>query len=609
MPDENWNHLEISGAAYGTLSFIEYDKENQKNSEKLIFVRPAEQERTFHRLPSSFRGGKIRFDNEVQETPIGEFQSYNVTPGKEPEGLVKLTYTLTGQAEPDNHTLKSLIEYIDGRFLPDERSLMVAQPPGAPQISENIYVENPMPLVHILIPFEFRAGNLNRNYTRYSYTWENINGGLDGIAIDIPPLKVKATHCEYFPLNIQIKDPIWHDRSLFDFSFSIKPGEPKTIWMDTHDRILPSGYSLYITIAGAGADFGSASLEGAKLRLIFKDRKEAAKEHEIDRFTQVKDNVANMVEEHPNIKKLKMYGRYSEDMTDLFRVNPDHIPGRYYWSIKNQEQVWPSFTQPEAPKGIPIWAFRQIENLKRVKQFILWWIDERQIENGEFGGGLSDDGDMTNQWPGPALMGVEPEKIKESVLREMEAFYENKMFTNGLPTIQTDALHVYEEGINVIPHTMLLNYGDPKVVERLMETAKAYERITGINNLGHRHIRSSYFSGTKLANESVWSTAKTHYSHLILHPGLVLVEFNGHPATKKLLLELADGLLAHRKKDDNGFYCLPAEILFPSGKDIGKEIGSAAHLFWAAWLWTGSSKYLLPIEDEKNAATTAYLIR
>ena len=49
--------------------------------------------------------------------------------------------------------------------------------------------------------------------------------------------------------------------------------------------------------------------------------------------------------------------------------------------------------------------------MKLFKQFINWWIDERQIENGEFGGGLSDDGDLTHLWPAAVLMGIEPKKI------------------------------------------------------------------------------------------------------------------------------------------------------------------------------------------------------
>ena len=414
-------------------------------------------------------------------------------------------------------------------------------------------------------------------------------------------MNVKPTHGDLFPVNIQIKDPIWPGRNLFDFTFSVKPDEPTTLWLDTRDRILPNGKSLYLTIAGAGADFGPNILEGTRLRLIFKNYEEARAEHENDRFNQLKDNYGNLVEEYPNKKKLKMYDRFNRDITDLLRVNPNHMPGRYYWSNNNPEQGWPSFTQPEPPRGIPLWAFLQIENLKLFKQFVMWWIDERQIENGEFGGGLSDDGDMTNQWPGLALMGVEPEKVTDSILREMEAFYENRMFTNGLPTIMTDELHVYEEGINVLPQAMMLDYGDPKAVERLMKTAKAFDFITGINQLGHRQIRSSFFSGTKIAEEYPWAVSKTNYSHLILHPGLALVEFNGNPTTKKMLLEIADGLLAQRRKDDNGNYYIPAYVDFPSGKGHGgRALGSSCHLFWAAWRWTENDKYLFPIMDEIN---------
>ena len=69
-----------------------------------------------------------------------------------------------------------------------------------------------LPLVHILIPD----------------TWDQVTDGLDGIAIDLPALKVKPTHGELFPLNIQVKDPLWPMRDMLDFTFSVKPGEAKT---------------------------------------------------------------------------------------------------------------------------------------------------------------------------------------------------------------------------------------------------------------------------------------------------------------------------------------------------------------------------------------------
>jgi hypothetical protein len=127
---------------------------------------------------------------------------------------------------------------------------------------------------------------------------------------DLPALKVKPTHGAYFPMNVRVKDPLWTYRDMLDFSFSVKPGEARTLWLDTRDRILPPGKGLYLTIAGAGADFGSAALEGAQIRLIFKARAEAAKEHELDRFTQVRDVYAMMVEEHTNSTKLNMYNRF-----------------------------------------------------------------------------------------------------------------------------------------------------------------------------------------------------------------------------------------------------------------------------------------------------------
>jgi len=590
LPDEHWNHLEISGAAYGTFRHLA----NASSKESVIlFDRPKLQERTFHRLDRSMRGGLLKFDDAVQETPIGELAAYCVTEGTEPHGTFRLSYTLRADVEPDYPCLASLRDYVRGRFVPDERSVVVALPDGAPRSPRKSAPQNPLPLVHILIPCDFRYQQPGGTVVNFSYTWENANAGLDGIALDLPPMNVKPTHGGLFPMNVRILDPLWPDRTLLDFSFSVRPGEAKTLWLDTRDRMLPPGYSLYMTLAGAGSDFGPASLDGARLRLVFKDRKDALPEHELDRFTQVKDNCGFIVEEHPNNTKLRLYERFQRDIGDLLRVNPDHVPGRYYWCENNPEQGWPEFTQPAAPRGVPLWAFRQAEDMRLLGQFVNWWIDNRQIENGEFGGGLSDDGDLTNQWPGPALMGIDPEKITRSVLREMGAFYENGMFTDGLSTILADELHSCEEGIQVLGQTMLLDYGNPKVVERLMETARRYPDITDVNAAGHRHICTSLFSGTRIVREGVWQWAKPA-SYLILQPGMALVEFNGHPGTRKLLLELADGVIAHRKKDSD---VLPAEIFFPTDEGRGAGVGRAVHLFWAAWRWTGNPKYLLPLQN------------
>src|SRR5262245_8613469 len=126
-------------------------------------------------------------------------------------------------------------------------------------------------------------------------------------------------------------------------------------------------------------------------------------------------------------------------------------------------------------------------------------------------------------WPGTALMGIAPDRVRDSLGRLLDAVYANGMLDRGLPRAQADELHGYEEGINAIGQNLLLDYGSPRQLERAMETARAVETLTGVNAAGHRHFRSSYYSSTRIAEDSVWGWSKA-YMYLLLHPSLSLVE-------------------------------------------------------------------------------------
>ncbi|MGB6744705.1 MAG: LamG-like jellyroll fold domain-containing protein [Terracidiphilus sp.] len=594
MPGEPWNHLEIEGGAWGNMSLLSHDMEKGTDSERTLFERPKGQEVTYHQFDSVITGGKIRFTNVEQEQPIGELSAYYVHPGMEPTGVDTLHYRLTGKIDPDaNPSTVPLVNYIDDRFPPDERTTMVAMPAGAPSTKRK-GTQSGLPIVHILIPADFRSEMVEAGHG-YTYGWENMDGGLDGIAIDLPALNVKPNADGVIPLNIQIKDPLWPMRNMLYFTFAVKPGAPHTLWLDTRDRILPNGKSLYITIAAQSADFDASALEGAELRLIFKPYKDALPEHIADRLTQVRDEYANLVEETVSSRRLNLFNRFDGDITDLLRVDPQNTLGRDYWHEMNHEQPRPPFILPQAPEGVPQWAFLQVEDLGYLKRLINWYIDNRQISNGEFGGGLSDDSDFTEWWPGLAMMGSTPDKIKASLWKEMDAMYAQHMFTNGLATIQTDELHSYEDGLNVLGESMLLDFGSPKQIERAMVTAKRLEWLTGINAAGHRHVRSSYFNGAKMAEGGVWGWSK-EASYMVFHPALSLVLFNGSPETRKMILELADGFLAHYKPGPDGKYALHTEVNFKSDED--KATGMRPwFILWAAYRWTGDPKYVKPFVD------------
>ncbi len=592
LPNEPWNHLEISGGAWGAWTLLANDK--AADLEKPLFDRPKGQEVTWHQLDTSVTGQRIRFVNVEQEQPLGEVSAYYVHPGAEPSGVDTLRYHLTATIRPDdNLSTAPLVDYIRGRFPADERMTMMAMPAGAPGTRAK-EVSTGLPIVHILVPADFRSQMVADGHG-FSYSWENIDAGLDGIAIDLPALKIQSNADGVIPMNIEIKDPLWPMRDMLTFTFAVRPNTPHTLWLDTRDRILPNGKSLYITIAAQSADFNTSALEGAELRLIFKPYKDALPEHIADRFTQVRDEFANLVEESVSSRRLNLFNRFDTDISDLLRVDPQNEQALNYWHEMNHEQPHPPFTLPQAPAGVPQWAFLQVEDLGYLKRLINWYIDNRQISNGEFGGGLSDDSDFSEWFPGLALMGSTPDKITAALSRELDAMYAQHMFTNGLATIQTDELHSYEDGINVLGESMLLDFGSPKQIERAMVTAKRLEWLTGINAAGHRHIRSNYFNGAKMAEGGVWGSSKES-SYMVFHPALSLVLFNGSPETRKMILELADGILAHYKPGPDGKPTLHLEVNFKSDED--KPTGMRAwFILWAAYRWTGDAKYVQPFID------------
>jgi hypothetical protein len=122
------------------------------------------------------------------------------------------------------------------------------------------------------------------------------------------------------------------------------------------------------------------------------------------------------------------------------------------------------------------------------------------------------------------------------------------MFTNGLPSIQCDELHSAEEGLIALGQALTLDFANPALLERAMETARSLWWLTGVNKAGHRLVRSSYYNGSKMATEWPWGLQRP-YSPLAISPASYVVRFNGNEKLKKLWLELADGLLFHRNED------------------------------------------------------------
>jgi hypothetical protein len=580
LPDEPWNHIEIVGPAWGALDSMtgpECGSPAQHIAQKPHGTVHAAYRLAEHRGPSL-----VQFTNAEQETPIQEFEVLHVASGAEPAGRSILTFRFAATVGDAVRAVTAGVEaFIAGRHNPAERSTLFAVETGALGVAPTKRkAPDALPLVHVIVPD----------------VWDNRDDGLDGLALDLPALHVPSRPDGLIPLAVRIKDPLWPARDMLEFTFSVPAGKAQTIYFDVRDRILPPGQPLYLTMASAAPDFGPASLADAELRLVFKPRSATVAEHAADRFTQVRDAYAMIVEEHAEDPvRYRLRGRLEADLRDLLRAAPDHELGRQYAALVLGAPR-PPFTPGEPPAGVPAWAFRQVELLRRIATVVDWYIDQRQL-NGELGGGLSDDTDLANAWPGLALMGHEPDKLRDSLRQLLDACYAHGMFTNGLSTIQTDELHSYEEGINTIGQLLILGDGSPRQLERAMETTRALGWLTGVNAAGHRHIRSSYFSGAKMATEGPWGWSKS-YSYLLTQPAFLLGDYNANPLARQYVRELADGLLAHRRADPAGKYSLPSAIHFETDAE---GHATRAHvpwpIFWASWRWSGDRRYLDPILD------------
>ncbi|HWA24816.1 MAG TPA: LamG-like jellyroll fold domain-containing protein [Lacunisphaera sp.] len=582
LPDEDWNHLEISGGAGGVVQRISAEGPMEDAStvgfQEVLLRRPEGAERTAHEMPRQ-HGGRIRFRADLKESPLGEVAAYLIEPGGEPAGSkqVEFAFAAASPAVGSRPEIDRLESFIAGRFPPDERATLVGMPAGDQPVAPGEPGERGLPVVHLLLP----------------ETWTG-DDGLDGIALDLPALSA-AGGAASIPIQISIKDPLWSLRELAGVTVGLRVGAPVTLWLDTRDRLLPKGRGLWISIEGRGAEISAQALRQARVRLVFKPRAAARAEHVADRFAQARDAYAMLVEEHPHSEKFDLWNRFKGDLEDVLAADPEHRLARQYAVAAGLARFSPELVPPPSvpPPGVPRWAVRQVELLGRAKRFVNWYIDHRQVAYGDFGGGISDDVDLTNLWPGLALMGAEPEKLRDSARRLLEAAYRNGMFTHGLPTIQADELHSYEEGINCLAQNLLLDPGNPRLLERAMETSRGVESLTGVNAAGHRHIRSSYYSGTRVATDAPWNRQKP-YSFLVCQVPQLLVAFNGNPRARRMNEELAAGLLAHLSGDDERRLLTAVE--FDTDREIEASRGLLPwHVLWSAWRSSGDRRYLEPI--------------
>ncbi len=416
-------------------------------------------------------------------------------------------------------------------------------------------------------------------------------------------------------LTVAVHDPVNESRDLLNFEARVAGAAD--LLLDFPDIILPAGQSLKLSLIDSGAPSLRSAVEA---QVILSTPEKARREHLAQRLVQIRDSFQMLSEARPWMligrsgnpsreeqrlrRRLKLVDELLALLEDVRRIEPQHEITSAYWGWIHRWEAPPPLeiaaATPPPASGIPLWAYQQTILLRQFRQVTDWWIRNRQIPSGEMGGGLGDDTDMVQNWPGVALLDGPAPEIARSVRAVVEACYAQGMVERGLNARRMDALHAYEEGMNALAPAFLLDFGNPILFERMMETAAHYARLTGVNAAGHRHFRS-YQYGTNDLVEEGYHAREDIYSHLIFHPGLYVAWYNGHPGTKSLLVEFGRSLLAHWQRET--YPQLARGIYFPTDEVLNRATpnNETWNLLWGLFELTGDREFLWLLEQAVKA--------
>lgn len=301
------------------------------------------------------------------------------------------------------------------------------------------------------------------------------------------------------------------------------------------------------------------------------------------------------------------YPEMSRHISELFltldicqQLAPEDEKVRQYreWVyLRNLDRLSEVPPPPGPPPGVPAWAWYARLGWLEVRRIAEWWLDERLVPSGEFGGMVGDDSDLYQQFtdlPHFENDGVGA-RVKEAAARLAELAARRNL-RGGVNLLETDALHAYEEGMNHLALMSRWFYGDPIHYERCLESAASMGKLTVRTPDGRRHIPHSRKIGYSELEHPTPPTVEGGSTPLLWHPALQAAEYNRNPGILTLLDEWADTWLRHQRP---GHWATEMDV--PSGKvtafDARRPFSGRAQNLTFLWLYrlTGDSKHIGPL--------------
>lgn len=153
----------------------------------------------------------------------------------------------------------------------------------------------------------------------------------------------------------------------------------------------------------------------------------------------------------------------------------------------------------ETTADAPAWSIAEREALCRMRQIAHWWVNHRQIANGELGGKLGDDVEILRWWAPLILSG--DETAKRGWKKLADGVWQSKHVHDGYAGQMRDVEHAAEFVADTAPMMVLIS-DEPTYVDRLKRSARHFDNLwTGRTAKGHRFFRSAWFNSSEVLAE------------------------------------------------------------------------------------------------------------
>jgi hypothetical protein len=235
----------------------------------------------------------------------------------------------------------------------------------------------------------------------------------------------------------------------------------------------------------------------------------------------------------------------------------------------------------------PAWANHQRRALEQLHKIIRWWIAERQLPNGEFGGKWGDDVEMWRWWS-PILIGFDDPAVTAAQEKLARGNLSRPGMAAGYTSQLTDVEHTAEETADTIT-PMLHALGDDPAwtarARRLLDLADA--TWWGKNQRGQLQFKHIDFNHERLGPDAS-RAYDTGYHVRVMQPVLLLWQRTNDPVLRDRLTPWLRTWAAAARSTDNGKPAgiVPAALQWPSGRVGSAERG-----------WIGPNLAGDPMED------------